>query len=259
MDLEHGNGGSKNSRTNAKFNANETDPLTPAGKKSGSRASSFSSSSSSSSDLFQVDIILGTPPRLNDGEDMQRELNDQNDRVFSGPASPSQLSNLRPETSFHCISLTQSPPVQLMERSGDDEPYRIPSSVFASSHSTTPLEWSAASNDSLFSIHVGNNSLSREHFFMLDGDPTKSGEMTKTGEFIVFGSSPPSHSEENVGKSVGNGKDFEMKAVANVPVLLTSADQNDENIAQQEVPFKSISMRRSDASSASTQSFAFPV
>ncbi|KAK1313979.1 hypothetical protein QJS10_CPA06g00938 [Acorus calamus] len=47
----------------------------------------------------------------------------------------------------------QSPPaVQSMARS--DDPNRIPSSIFNRSKSTTPQEWSVASNESLFSIHI---------------------------------------------------------------------------------------------------------
>jgi len=37
-------------------------------------------------------------------------------------------------------------------------PYRIPSHVFARTTSTAPVEWSIVSNESLFSIHIGNNS-----------------------------------------------------------------------------------------------------
>ncbi|URE23427.1 hypothetical protein MUK42_26295 [Musa troglodytarum] len=57
----------------------------------------------------------------------------------------------------------QSPPVQAMEKSDAADPNRIPSSVFARSKSNTPMEWSVASNESLFSIHVGNSSFSKEN------------------------------------------------------------------------------------------------
>lgn len=62
--------------------------------------------------------------------------------------------------------LTQSPPVQVMERSAATsyDPNRIPSCVFESSKSPSSLAWSDASNESLFSIQIGNNaSYSREH------------------------------------------------------------------------------------------------
>ncbi|CAL9111444.1 unnamed protein product [Musa acuminata var. zebrina] len=57
----------------------------------------------------------------------------------------------------------QSPPVQVMEKSDPADPNRIPSSIFERSKSTTPMEWSVASNESLFSIHVGNSSFSKEN------------------------------------------------------------------------------------------------
>ncbi|RRT84507.1 hypothetical protein B296_00008456 [Ensete ventricosum] len=50
-----------------------------------------------------------------------------------------------------------------MEMSNASDPDRIPSSVFTRTKSTTQKEWSVASNESLFSIHVGNSSLSRDH------------------------------------------------------------------------------------------------
>ncbi|KAK1290141.1 hypothetical protein QJS10_CPB18g00860 [Acorus calamus] len=69
----------------------------------------------------------------------------------------------------------QSPPaVQSMARSDETpDPNRIPSSIFNRSKSTTPQEWSVASNESLFSIHVGNSSFSRDHIILFG----KSGEL----------------------------------------------------------------------------------
>ncbi|KAL1216776.1 hypothetical protein V5N11_025273 [Cardamine amara subsp. amara] len=75
----------------------------------------------------------------------------------------------------------QSPPTQIMERSTNNTttttsnpntpPYRIPSHVFARTTSTAPVEWSTLSNESLFSIHMGNNSFNGGEYF-------KSGELT---------------------------------------------------------------------------------
>ncbi|KAG2254187.1 hypothetical protein Bca52824_084323 [Brassica carinata] len=50
-------------------------------------------------------------------------------------------------------------------------PYRIPSHVFARTPSTAPAEWSTLSNESLFSIRMGNNSFTEIDYF-------KSGELT---------------------------------------------------------------------------------
>ncbi|XP_065860582.1 uncharacterized protein [Euphorbia lathyris] len=65
------------------------------------------------------------------------------------------------------MSLIQSPPaVQSMERSVEGyDPHRIPSAVFESNRT---VEWSVASNESLFSLNLGRtNSLSPEKLFGL--------------------------------------------------------------------------------------------
>ncbi|XVF00033.1 hypothetical protein REPUB_Repub03eG0251400 [Reevesia pubescens] len=72
-----------------------------------------------------------------------------------------------------------------MDRLGEFDPYRIPYFVFARSKSTTPTNWSNASNGSLFSIQVRSNSFSRDHILNL-----KFGELFKSSEFIAFS---PSH------------------------------------------------------------------
>ncbi|XP_047087451.1 uncharacterized protein LOC124699146 [Lolium rigidum] len=60
-----------------------------------------------------------------------------------------------------------------MSRDECPDPKRIPSSVFERSKSGTPTDWSVTSNESLFSISVGNTSFSKDHKFLYG----KSGEM----------------------------------------------------------------------------------
>ncbi|XP_061366505.1 uncharacterized protein LOC133309723 [Gastrolobium bilobum] len=74
-----------------------------------------------------------------------------------------------PVWSFQSGSVTQSPPIQYMSPNGYD-PNRIPSSVF--SRPASPMEWSLTSNESLFSLHLGNSSFSMDHAFMF-----RSGEL----------------------------------------------------------------------------------
>uniref|UniRef100_A0ACD5U8P8 Uncharacterized protein n=1 Tax=Avena sativa TaxID=4498 RepID=A0ACD5U8P8_AVESA len=69
----------------------------------------------------------------------------------------------------------QSTPVS---RDECPDPKRIPSSVFERSKSTTPTDWSVTSNESLFSISVGNTSFSKDHLFLYG----KSGEMGNPNE-----------------------------------------------------------------------------
>lgn len=65
----------------------------------------------------------------------------------------------------------KSPPTQTMSQQPPGyDPNRIPTSIFSSK--PTNSEWSTASNESLFSIHMGNNSFSRDYAILFG----KSGE-----------------------------------------------------------------------------------
>nr|GMC99339.1 circumsporozoite protein-like [Ipomoea batatas] len=79
------------------------------------------------------------------------------------PQSPIPVSYPDVTTSPHKWSMIISSPIG--QPSGYD-PNRIPLSVFGS-RSSAPMEWSVASTESLFSIHVGNNSFSRDRAMSL--------------------------------------------------------------------------------------------
>lgn len=85
------------------------------------------------------------------------------------------------DSSSDSEATTVSPPTQVMER---ESKYRIPSSVFARTKSNAPVDWSVASNESLFSIQMGNMSFIKEDFFWKSGElGMKSGELgMKSGE-----------------------------------------------------------------------------
>ncbi|GLT25194.1 hypothetical protein SLA2020_003390 [Shorea laevis] len=80
-------------------------------------------------------------------------------------------------------SAIQHPPTQVMERLGESSPlssgpsYRIPSHIFES-NTNAPTEWSAASNESLFSIHMGNMSFTGDQLTY----SYKSGELSVPGD-----------------------------------------------------------------------------
>ncbi|XP_038994271.1 uncharacterized protein LOC120118239, partial [Hibiscus syriacus] len=103
-------------------------------------------------------------------------------------------------------TLTQSPPIQVMDRvlKGFD-PYRIPSSVFDKSESTNPADWSTASNDSLFSIQVGNTSFFKDELFTLITSPVAyavepdktSFEFDKISDYTAEDKTYPSAEEQN--------------------------------------------------------------
>ncbi|KAH6806433.1 suppressor SRP40-like protein, partial [Perilla frutescens var. hirtella] len=87
----------------------------------------------------------------------------------------------------------KSPPVQTMVQPPGYDPNRIPASVFSSKPSS-PGDWSGASNESLFSIQMGNNSFSRDYAILFgksgeidwnnpQSNPFKSGELPRLDEW----------------------------------------------------------------------------
>ncbi|XP_058732971.1 uncharacterized protein LOC131604553 [Vicia villosa] len=81
----------------------------------------------------------------------------------------------------------QNPRVQVMERpneSNPTSPYVFPSHVFARNNTNGQVEWSTASNESLFSIYMGNMSFSSELACF------KSCEMDKPGDVIMSDQQP---------------------------------------------------------------------
>nr|KYP52547.1 hypothetical protein KK1_025501 [Cajanus cajan] len=145
------------------------------------------------------------------------------------------------------------------------DPNRIPSSVFAN-RSTSPMEWSVASNESLFSIHLGNNSFSRDYAF----PHNKSGELPRTNDGVIIPSTLPPVQEV---KASGNNMDVERHSVssdssktsANVgtnEIVLgkTPEDHHKEEKVPNEEPknYNSVSYR-SVGSDMSTHSFQFPM
>ncbi|KAL6538772.1 hypothetical protein OROMI_025098 [Orobanche minor] len=159
--------------------------------------SSSTSESSSSDDFFLVNPQIlpkftaqnkpplskgGAKPFFKNEEiDVSSEALYRLEESLNGsPGSTSQFSDITHESLIPQFSPTQSPPIQIMEKNGGFDPNRIPISVF--SKSSTPTEWSVASNDSLFSIRIGESSFSRDHVLKIDLDLPKSREPLKSGE-----------------------------------------------------------------------------
>ncbi|XP_050229473.2 uncharacterized protein LOC126678622 [Mercurialis annua] len=150
-----------------------------------------------------------------------------------------------------------------MVQAGGYDPNRIPSSIFASKP-TTPMDWSVASNESLFSIHMGNNSFSRDHVFL----------MYKSGEFPDTNNSQTSLFPVAEGGAVTSLEDSmitEEKSVRPAkPETKSPINAGYENRLPRAVPYESKPLKhmmhdkfhhgeevRNSASSA--QSFQFPV
>lgn len=252
-------------------------------KTSGLSEKSKSSHSASSSDCFQIDVELpkksGTFPVVSpEAEDdsqspVRREKNDTPGDMSSkskdlGEKSPydlsSQVSHANNVSTSQTASPIQSPPIQVMEKTGGYEPHRIPDSVFGRS-SSAAMDWSVASNESLFSLHLGNNSFSREQFLIMSGELYNSEELNKPDETDKSGR-PPLFPAGKVQKeeAMDSEKNPEQTKAADETVEDSSeldiSDKLEEKETEVEVNrHSSMISRPSDASATSTQSFAFPM
>ncbi|KAJ4909332.1 hypothetical protein Rs2_03953 [Raphanus sativus] len=162
----------------------------------------------------------------------------------------------------------------MMERSSTNNnspstpTYRIPAHVFETTASSAPGEWSTLSNESLFSIHIGNNSFSGEDYF-------KSGELTfpqPPSPRTPSLPSPPRDTNQGGGGVVDIGKkaaetdkayraskdkayyaskDEEEKSVASIGDVFMANKDNKTNKLD-----RSVSRQSEDFS---VKSFAFPI
>lgn len=163
---------------------------------SGRRSSSSSSSSESSSDVI-FDALKLT---ASDASKLASK-SEKNYASSSDSSAKSEVDNSLPVPTTYQVynvaynqtimSPTISPPIQVMDRSARYDPARIPSSIF---ERNTNNDWSIASNDSLFSIHIGQNSFSRDAFKF--AEPRKSSELTKPIELNMLDRIPSVSIEE---------------------------------------------------------------
>ncbi|KAF2312863.1 hypothetical protein GH714_040916 [Hevea brasiliensis] len=184
--------------------------------------------------------------KINPASNSSEENHTAHEKRLSSASASSSCSSFEDpgfspsETALNTGSATQSPPTQLMERpteTATSSSYRIPSSVFASKPSG-PNDWSVASSESLFSIHMGNMSF------------------TKTKQ---TGLRHPSHQTPNK-KSGETERLSEAKAAEAMREIVSEneADATKHN-STAKIAHQSASFRRSDVSGASGKSFAFPI
>ncbi|KAF3976021.1 hypothetical protein CMV_000768 [Castanea mollissima] len=153
-------------------------------------------------------------------------------------------------------------PVQVMERPSDhaSSQYRIPSYVFARTKSTAPLEWSTNSNESLFSIHTGNMSFTKEQFNWL----VKSGELVMTGPLMDISNNqtPTNKSTENSPKKATLEEVSgitETKAAKTMREIITENEAHSRKESRSLIEDASHSPRLSHRSDGGAKSFAFPM
>lgn len=249
MENEKGTGSTKDSKTHPEATSNGGDPHTKS--KKGGLSRSSSSSSSSSSNLLDLD-------EKNAPHQTEWSMVSTSPRSGTGPLSSSEIL---PNTPDWNASPRTSPPLQTMDRPTSYNPDRIPSSVF-NSRNTSPMDWSVASNESLFSIHMGNNSFNRDHALL-----GKSGELTRpeewsnspSGDFNNLPTLPTVIETHNERASMKDTEEEENET-PKMGSKKFGRDDNKEKTPKVEVPYVLASPPRlSDDSGNSSKSFAFPV
>ncbi|KAL6994143.1 hypothetical protein U1Q18_012249 [Sarracenia purpurea var. burkii] len=225
-----------------------------------------SSSSSSSSDSYFNPLLDSDDEKdILDNSITNYQGNNHSSRREQVIKSP-EVSAQIPEWSMIDASPKQSPPLQTMgQSSAGYDPNRIPASIFSSKPST-PTEWSVASNESLFSIHMGNNSFSKDNAILME----KSGELNRLDDFCNFTST-----QQNATRAKSTESN---SSPSGLPTVLEVAAENQRNsvstseesgvkeaAGNKEVPStdgarnSASTPRLSDVSANSSRSFAFQV
>ncbi|RWW88299.1 hypothetical protein BHE74_00002842, partial [Ensete ventricosum] len=193
-------------------------------------------------------------PRFASEEDPQEVVEATNySKVPIGtPVSPYASGDSLGSDNFGMVGAKQSPSIQLMGRLDVLDPNRIPSSVFDRTKSNTPMEWSVASNESLFSIHTG-----------------KSGDLTSLYSNHLDGFSPPL-SGTSPAQSVGVGSSLQQPVESEVTSAQPKKDvlkaiteehaEKDRPSTLGPIPHSDSTPRFSDCGSVNSyRSFAFPI
>ncbi|XXG51975.1 hypothetical protein AAC387_Pa03g0413 [Persea americana] len=213
-----------------------------------------------------VDLVAGKLERSNSSSsdedfiefDESQFVADTSNHGGSQLASGADLGDGSP-FSPNAVTKTQSPPNQVIGKSDEPDPHRIPSSVFARKTSTSPMEWSMASNESLFSIHVGNSSFSKD-----DGFLYRSSEFSNLSSPIELFSPSPTTEESrtsNFGEGLQSpGATEAANAETMKEVLRAVADEHAQAGAEpNNADHVSVSFSQRSESTASAKSFAFPI
>ncbi|KAJ7971069.1 RNA-binding protein with serine-rich domain like [Quillaja saponaria] len=249
MDHENRRESGENPKVHSKFPHNGAEPVIH-------HCCSVSSTSSDSSQEFDV-----TSKDAHSSIPLESK---QADELHSLTLSSPDLTSPSPCWSIQSGSATPSHDLQTMDQPAGYDPNRIPSSIF-SSKPATPMEWSVASNESLFSLHLGNNSFSRDHAFLLNNSdewttlpPVEKATNSESKNPDMENSGSTEASAEPTNPVTENYLGSKEKSSETPKVVLNETPEvnNKEKMAPAEDARIST---RSDTSSMSTQSFRFPV
>ncbi|XP_030484874.2 uncharacterized protein LOC115701265 [Cannabis sativa] len=243
MNNENGNESSKNVKVRFDFDVPKINNNINNNKQEEfniSRQNSRSSSSSNYSPLSDdgkqekddddeiINSDLSSPVTNNNNKDLEFSLQpkqrisycDEYSSIFSPDISPHHQNiplwspqSLSPMHSS-LLSLTPTTTTTTTKKANGYDPNRIPASIFSSKPSN-PTEWSSTSNESLFSLHLGNTSFSKDQFLML----YKSGELNKLDEVMNLPPFFPTRSSYN------NNHNQVVEASSSSSYQITAADQ----------------------------------
>ncbi|RLM85580.1 actin cytoskeleton-regulatory complex protein pan1-like [Panicum miliaceum] len=226
--------------TNPSVTPAETNNQTPAdkpGKKESCSSSAASSEDIDDDEFFQIEgPILGSTLSFGQNPvitDIRQQSSSSSNHGSHAPTDPKQ-----------------SPSVQAMSRAPDEcpDPKRIPWSIFARSKSSSPTDWSVTSNESLFSINVGNASFSKDHFFFYG----KSGELSNPNDPLAPLPPLPRPSTSSSPMRSEKAKITAQASAKLKPAATREGDQDGDGTTDY---IHSLSHR----SDASATSFAFPI
>ncbi|KAI3454813.1 hypothetical protein Pfo_011476 [Paulownia fortunei] len=194
--------------------------------------STSSTASSPAHKCDRIPVFINSIPKL--------EPSDHGEPCVVLPTTATSLtSDLSPVN-------VSAPPNQAMERSASS--YRIPSSVFARSQSTTPMEWSVASNESLFSIHTGNMSFRNDHVFWRSGDLGAPGEASTSDQMFSYSAHQ---------SACGIVADMRSRELGLAEATMKEVIKESEGQTYETSLAAVRNSRRSQGSGTSTKSFAF--
>ncbi|ERM97004.1 hypothetical protein AMTR_s00074p00195220 [Amborella trichopoda] len=279
MDAVHNHGSKNHAKTFLEAENIEEDDewvLLSQGKISSNEEDRFAESSdSSSSDSSSDDLELGFRGEPKMG---QKVILEPSPAIPEPDCMADGHGYERPMLlrSVHSDSV-QAPGVSLLPpRPSDTQGF----SSVSKTKSQTPMEWSVASNESLFSFHVGNSSFSRDHVFLFG----KSGELTNFSNRPPLGSRPIPFVVGSDAREVEDEHDLVIevstddKEDAQILLEVSTDDKEDARIllevettspdepvgpswkpAPASVPNSSSISHHSNDSGTSIRSFAFPM
>ncbi|MBA0582343.1 hypothetical protein Gorai_024494 [Gossypium raimondii] len=193
---------------------------------------------------------------IEDGIEIDK-ISDISDMEVRGVSEDNQVSHPSSSTSNE-VAGGNSTPVKgdrntIMEAAGSDgpshapKPSRIPSHIFNPTSETSPGDWSVASNDSLFSIHMGNTSFNDRLSLM-----SKSGELDPTTISSPLFEFPIPHPTRKASES-GSMKEEDEDGYAAV------LRENESKQINHSAKGSDLSRCMSQLSDTSVKSFAFPM